>query len=93
MLNYSCYKFKSHSNSSYTFIDQSLYECCYEQATTLYLIGNTHDILLQDTLIQSMIEDNYIQQQDLLSIYYCDYIPITCITYLNYLNYLYPHML
>ena len=82
MFHYSSYNLKSLSNLLFKFIDQSLYECYYD------LIGTTKDILLQDVLIQSMITDNDITHDDVLSLYYCDLIPLVCVNYLNYLTYL-----
>ena len=68
------------------FIDKSLYNSSYDIALSLYLNCITLDVLIQDTVIENMIANNFIQYEDIMCLYNCDSIPIACLNYLFIVN-------
>ena len=70
-------------SSNLTLIDEYLYECSFQYATSLYLEGSLFEILSQDSLISELLVSDYIQSDKLLYLYRLGLIPHVCLFYLN----------
>ena len=73
--------------SSHIFmIDQSLFETSLCPAISLYLNGSITDVLSQDIIIQSMINQDFIHIDDIVNLFYSGSIPVICVIYLFIVN-------
>ena len=75
--------FISSMSTNHKLIDQELYECSHQQATSFYLNGPFIKVLSQDRIIRHMIICDFIRIDDVIPLYNQCLIPTYCLAFIH----------